>query len=79
MCAEQHPGRTNRSKKQSPRVVVLGAGFGGLLVARGLNDARIQVTIIDRQNHQLFQPLLYQVATAARAPRSRTLRPVPGT
>ncbi len=51
MFAEQQPGRTSRSKKQSPRVVVLGAGFGGLLVARGLNDAKIQVTIIDRQNH----------------------------
>ena len=68
MFEEQHPGRTNRSKKQGPRVVVVGAGFGGLTVAHGLKDAKIQVTIIDRQNHHLFQPLLYQVATAAVSP-----------
>ena len=68
MFEEQHPGRTNRSKKQGPRVVVVGADFGGLTVAHGLKDAKIQVTIIDRQNHHLFQPLLYQVATAAVSP-----------
>jgi NADH dehydrogenase len=49
-------------------VVVIGAGFAGIEVARGLGRARIPVTLIDRQNHHLFQPLLYQVATAALSP-----------
>ena len=49
----------------APRIVVIGAGFGGLEVARALGRADIGVTIIDRNNHHLFQPLLYQVATAA--------------
>lgn len=48
-----------------PHVVILGAGFGGLETARWLGKAGIRVTLIDRQNHHLFQPLLYQVATAA--------------
>lgn len=47
------------------RVVVLGAGFGGLTFCQSLNHAEAQITLIDRQNHHLFQPLLYQVATAA--------------
>lgn len=46
------------------RVVVLGGGFAGLAFCQALDDARFQVTLIDRQNHHLFQPLLYQVATA---------------
>ncbi len=50
------------------RVVVVGAGFGGLAVARGLKGAGLQVTVVDKQNHHLFQPLLYQVATAALSP-----------
>jgi NADH:ubiquinone reductase (H+-translocating) len=45
-------------------VVVLGAGFGGLSAARGLRRAPVQVTVVDRRNHHVFQPLLYQVATA---------------
>jgi NADH:ubiquinone reductase (H+-translocating) len=51
-----------------PRVVIVGAGFGGLAVARGLARADADVTLIDRQNHHLFQPLLYQVATAGLSP-----------
>jgi NADH dehydrogenase len=50
-----------------PRVVILGAGFGGLEAARALARAPVQITIIDKRNHHLFQPLLYQVATAALA------------
>ena len=50
------------------RVVVIGAGFAGIEVARALGRANIPVTLIDRQNHHLFQPLLYQVATAALSP-----------
>ncbi len=51
-----------------PRVVVVGAGFGGLAAAKGLARAPVDVTLIDRRNHHLFQPLLYQVATAALSP-----------
>jgi NADH dehydrogenase len=47
-----------------PRVVILGGGFGGLRAARALARAPVDVVVIDRQNHHLFQPLLYQVATA---------------
>ncbi len=47
------------------RVVIVGAGFGGLAAARGLAQAPVEVTVIDRHNYHLFQPLLYQVATAA--------------
>lgn len=48
-----------------PRVVIVGAGFGGLAAARALSHAAADVLIVDRTNHHLFQPLLYQVATAA--------------
>ena len=53
---------------RSPHVVIIGSGFGGMEAARGLKRASVQVTIIDRANHHLFQPLLYQVATAALSP-----------
>ncbi|SKA30365.1 NADH dehydrogenase [Enhydrobacter aerosaccus] len=52
----------------SPPVVVVGGGFGGLSCARALAGSGVQVTLIDRKNHHLFQPLLYQVATAALSP-----------
>lgn len=52
----------------SPHVVILGGGFAGLEVARGLRKAPVRVTLIDRTNHHLFQPLLYQVATAVLTP-----------
>ncbi len=51
-----------------PRIVIIGAGFGGLAVVRGLGSIDAEVTLIDQQNHHLFQPLLYQVATAALSP-----------
>jgi NADH dehydrogenase len=51
-----------------PRIVIVGAGFGGLAVAQGLRRAAAEITLIDRQNHHLFQPLLYQVATAGLSP-----------
>jgi NADH:ubiquinone reductase (H+-translocating) len=51
-----------------PRVVIVGAGFGGIACARALRHARARITLIDRQNYHLFQPLLYQVATAALSP-----------
>ena len=51
-----------------PRVVVVGGGFAGLAVVTSLRRAAVRVTLVDRQNHHLFQPLLYQVATAALSP-----------
>lgn len=51
-----------------PRVVVIGAGFGGIACARALRHAPVAVTLIDRHNYHLFQPLLYQVATTGLAP-----------
>ena len=50
------------------RIVIVGAGFGGLNAAAGLAGADVDLTVIDRQNHHLFQPLLYQVATAGLSP-----------
>jgi NADH dehydrogenase len=51
-----------------PRVVIIGGGFGGLHAAQRLRRANVSVTLIDRKNHHLFQPLLYQVATAGLSP-----------
>jgi NADH dehydrogenase len=51
-----------------PRVVILGAGFGGLSAAKGLAHSPFEVTIVDQHNYHLFQPLLYQVATAGLSP-----------
>ncbi|HET8843900.1 MAG TPA: NAD(P)/FAD-dependent oxidoreductase [Ktedonobacteraceae bacterium] len=58
---EQAPARL-------PRVVIVGAGFGGLRAAKALANAPVSVTVIDRNNHHLFQPLLYWVATAGLSP-----------
>src|ERR1041385_801152 len=51
-----------------PRVVIVGGGFGGLAAAKALRRAPVQVVLIDRTNHHLFQPLLYQVATSVLSP-----------
>src|SRR6185503_10461007 len=51
-----------------PRVVIVGGGFGGLAAAKALRRTPAQVILIDRANHHLFQPLLYQVATAVLSP-----------
>ncbi|MEA2905628.1 MAG: hypothetical protein QOI12_3015 [Alphaproteobacteria bacterium] len=51
-----------------PRVVIVGAGFGGLTAAKALNGTAFDVTVVDQHNYHLFQPLLYQVATAALSP-----------
>jgi NADH:ubiquinone reductase (H+-translocating) len=53
----------NDNREKQPRIVIVGAGFGGLFCAKRLVDAPARITLIDRQNHHLFQPLLYQVAT----------------
>src|SRR5262245_66197717 len=54
--------------ERRPKVVITGAGFGGHEAAKALRRAPVDVTVIDRQNHHCFQPLLYQVATAALSP-----------
>ncbi|CAN5685228.1 NAD(P)/FAD-dependent oxidoreductase [soil metagenome] len=61
------PSAASRSASR-PRIVVVGAGFGGMAAVKALADCDADVTLIDRTNHHLFQPLLYQVATAALSP-----------
>src|SRR3954454_13397910 len=51
-----------------PRLVIIGAGFAGLEVARALSRAAVDIVLLDKKNHHCFQPLLYQVATAALSP-----------
>jgi NADH dehydrogenase len=59
---------SKKSNYMKKKVIILGAGFGGLTVAKNLGDTEFDVTLIDKTNHHLFQPLLYQVATAALSP-----------
>src|SRR6476469_4439265 len=54
--------------RMTPHVVIIGGGFGGLNAAQALRKAPMSVTVVDRHNHHLFQPLLYQVATATLSP-----------
>jgi NADH dehydrogenase FAD-containing subunit len=61
-------GRRPMLPGKRPHVVIVGAGFGGLKCASGLKDEAVDVTLIDRNNYHLFQPLLYQVATAGLSP-----------
>src|SRR6478736_686082 len=51
-----------------PHVVIVGGGFGGLAAAKALKNSRVRVTLVDRNNHHLFQPLLYQVAISVLTP-----------
>ena len=60
-----------------PRIVIVGGGFGGLYAARALGRAPVDVTVVDRTNHHVFQPLLYQVATASLSP-SQIAYPIRG-
>src|SRR5918998_6263917 len=59
---------TPGSPMAKPRVVIIGGGFGGVAAARALSQAPVDVTLIDRTNHYLFQPLLYQVAAGLLSP-----------
>jgi len=61
----------------APRVVIVGGGFGGLYAARALATAPVALTVVDRTNHHVFQPLLYQVATASLSP-SQIAYPIRG-
>src|SRR5437899_12206714 len=56
------------SSNQKPRVIIVGSGFGGLEAAKKLACKNVDLTVIDRTNYHLFQPLLYQAATAALSP-----------
>lgn len=67
-CGCSPDERVNGEADTRPRVVIVGAGFGGLSAAKALNKADVRVTLVDRRNHHLFQPLLYQVATAGLSP-----------
>ena len=58
----------NNTSKNLPHLVIVGGGFGGLTLAKALKRAPINITLVDRQNHHLFQPLLYQVASAVLSP-----------
>src|ERR1700723_1061427 len=64
MAMTSQPG----SDRPRPRVVIVGAGFAGLTAARRIARLPVQVTVLDRRNHHIFQPLLYQVATAGLSP-----------
>src|ERR1700758_1380122 len=64
----QAAGSAARSARQKPRIVIVGGGFAGLAAAHALRHADAEVVLIDRRNHHIFQPLLYQVATAALSP-----------
>lgn len=59
---------TENEERRTPHVVIIGGGFGGLDAARALDGAPVRVTLVDRFNYHLFQPLLYQVATASLSP-----------
>ena len=60
---EQPQPERDRTRSSKHRVVIVGGGFGGLFAAKFLRRAQVQVTLVDRTNHHLFQPLLYQCAT----------------
>src|SRR5271170_2202214 len=63
-----HQAADQSANQPAHRVVIVGAGFGGLNAAQALASAPVSITVIDRKNHHTFQPLLYQVATAGLSP-----------
>src|ERR1041384_3639086 len=71
------PDEAGPRKSRTPRVVIVGGGFGGLAAAKALRKAPTRNILIDRTNHHLFQPLLYQVATSVLGP-SQISSPIRG-
>src|SRR5262249_56872561 len=67
-AAARRSRESQRAPRERPRVVIVGAGFGGLAAAKALAGTPVDVIVIDRHNYHLFQPLLYQVATAGLSP-----------
>src|SRR5215475_13768309 len=65
---DKAPRRVEAPHRERKRVVIIGAGFAGIAAARALRHADVDVILIDRRNHHIFQPLLYQVATAILSP-----------
>jgi NADPH-dependent 2,4-dienoyl-CoA reductase/sulfur reductase-like enzyme len=61
--ADEVPRRPSMPGKRKPQVVIVGGGFAGIAAAKSLRGCDADVTLIDRRNHHIFQPLLYQVAT----------------
>src|ERR1700757_1632855 len=72
VLAETRPDRVTAvveaPRRDRKRVVIIGGGFGGIAAARALRRADAEIVLIDRRNHHIFQPLLYQVATAVLSP-----------
>ena len=58
-------------ERQTPRIVIVGGGFGGIAAARALRRCNAEIVLIDRRNHHIFQPLLYQVAIETTRPTAR--------
>ena len=71
-ASTSHPAPPHPASRKRPRVIIVGGGFGGLYAARALKRTAVDVLLLDRTNHHLFQPLLYQVATATLAPTDIT-------
>src|SRR5215469_8253796 len=68
LASSTPPEPAPATRQSRPDVVIIGAGFGGLWTATALAHAPVEITVIDERNYHLFQPLLYQVATAALSP-----------
>src|SRR6202167_5778448 len=64
----QEEAPLRKSARDKKRVLIIGGGFAGIAAAQALKRADVQITLIDRRNHHIFQPLLYQVATAVLSP-----------
>src|SRR5215470_6971677 len=65
---DQATAVTEAPRRERKRVVIIGGGFAGIAAAHALRHADVEVLLIDRRNHHIFQPLLYQVATAVLSP-----------